>query len=140
MKIEVKHKISGDLKTQFKKMNKELFKFLNPKFIPLKIDVFEEISKNSIFKLRILFFKWNGVVSEYVIGDNESYFVDEGVILPFPLTKWRHKHILKKIDNQLFLIEDVEVDSYLVFQPFVKYFFKKMLEKRGDKYRIYFSS
>ncbi|MBN2694855.1 hypothetical protein JXR93_09355 [bacterium] len=140
MKIEIKHKISGDLKAQFKKMNKELFMFLNPRFIPLKIDVFEEISKNSIFRLKVMFFRWDGVISEYVIDDNESYFVDEGVKLPFPLKKWRHKHILKKIDNELFLIEDVEVDSYFIFRPFVKYFFRKMLEKRGDKYRVYFSN
>jgi ligand-binding SRPBCC domain-containing protein len=45
-------------------------------------------------ELNFLLFKqkWTSLITEDKTDENEFYFVDEGLILPFFLGKWRHKH------------------------------------------------
>lgn len=82
-----------DVKNGF---NESLFKKLSPPFPPVKVQLFEGCKQGDIvsLKLNFLLFKqnWDSLITEDFTNDYEFYFVDEGIVLPFFLKKWRHKH------------------------------------------------
>ena len=54
---------------------------------------------------------WLTEITEMVVNDDESYFVDEGRTLPFPLKAWRHKHQIRKKDNHVEIVDDVNYSA-----------------------------
>ena len=82
-----------DVKAGF---TESLFKKLSPPFPPVKLLRFDGSEKGDIVSLELnfIFFKqkWTSHITEDRTTDQEFFFVDEGVELPFFLKKWRHKH------------------------------------------------
>ncbi|RIW18165.1 hypothetical protein D0X99_00235 [Algoriphagus lacus] len=82
-----------DVKAGF---TESLFKKLSPPFPPVRLLRFDGSEKGDIVSLELnfIFFrqKWTSHIIEDRTTDQEFYFVDEGVELPFFLKKWRHKH------------------------------------------------
>ena len=52
--------------------------------------------------------EWVSRITEDAENKTEAYFVDEGVQLPFPLSFWKHKHIVRKItEDTSCIIDDI---------------------------------
>lgn len=73
-----------------------LFKKLAPPFPPVNVLRFDGCKKGHqvVLELNFLLFKqkWVSLITDDQTTDQEFYFVDEGIELPFFLGKWRHKH------------------------------------------------
>ena len=50
--------------------------------------------------------EWVSEITEDGLDDHEAYFIDQGKKLPFPLSYWQHKHIVRKVSNDRSLIID----------------------------------
>ena len=86
--------------------NESLFKKLSPPFPPVKLLQFDGSSKGDLVSLELnfIFFKqkWTSEITEDQTNDQEFYFIDQGVELPFFLNKWTHKHrIIKDGENSI---------------------------------------
>jgi ligand-binding SRPBCC domain-containing protein len=100
LKTQVKSSLAG-VRAGF---NEQLFLALSPPFPVVRIHVFEGCEKGNRVQLSLNFGiftqTWHGLVTESSTAEGQWYFIDEGVILPFPLKTWRHKHLVTETGQQ----------------------------------------
>lgn len=76
--------------------NEQLFKKLAPPFPPVKLLQFDGSKKGDVVSLELnfIFFKqkWTSDIIADETNEQEYYFIDKGVELPFFLKEWEHKH------------------------------------------------
>lgn len=143
MKILLKQKVKGNYKDIFEKFDKKLFEYLTPDFPKIELIDFGSSKKGNIVHLRFkfpLYSDWISEITEDKITDEEAYFIDVGKKLPPPIKEWHHKHIVRKVDENVSeIIDEINFKSYfglltlLVFPGlFVQFYPRKRL------YRKYF--
>ncbi len=121
--------------------DENLFQYLLPQFPPSKIEIFEGSKKGNIVQLQIGPLRWQSIITHDEINESEAFFIDVGKILPFPLRYWKHKHIVRKVDEtSCSIIDDMEFSSGIKMIDYLIYpFMKSMFSKRIKQYRAYFS-
>ena len=93
MNITLRSKVVGDLTTVYNRFDHILFKYLLPP--GAQLIEFGGSKKGDIVHLRLpLAGEWISEITENGMSKDICYFIDEGRKLPFPLKKWKHKHIL----------------------------------------------
>lgn len=115
-KIEIKIPIQNDYQTVFAGFNRELFLALAPKFPPSKLLRFDGSQKGDEVHIELGFFPfkelWVSVITEEYWGNDEIYFIDEGIKLPMALQYWRHKHrIIPTGEKTCMIIEDISYQA-----------------------------
>ena len=73
-----------------------LFGQLAPPFPPVKVLRFDGCKQGDVVDLELNFLlftqRWTSKITEDFTDEKEFCFVDEGVVLPFFLGKWAHRH------------------------------------------------
>lgn len=122
MEIVIKTYVNQNFLSVWQGFNESLFLKLAPHFPPVKLLRFDGSEKGDEVHIRLnfLLFKqtWISRITENVKTEDQIYFIDEGVKLPFFLQYWRHKHrIIKHIDKvrgtQSVIIDEIEFKSFL---------------------------
>ena len=104
MNITLRSKVNGDFMAIYNRFDHHLFKYLLPPGAHL-IE-FGGSSKGDVVHLKLpLAGEWISEITENGKTANSRYFIDEGRKLPFPLTKWKHKHIVQSAGKNT-IIED----------------------------------
>ena len=116
MKILIKTPIEKNYNFVFSKFDVDLFKFLKPPLLNLEVERFDGCKKGDEIHLAIglgpISMKWISLITENSENDEENLFIDEGHLLPPPLTYWKHIHRVKKVDENLTEIhDDIEFSS-----------------------------
>jgi len=83
--------------------NEKLFLSLNPPFPPVRVLRFDGCKKGDrvVLELNFLVFRqtWESLIIADESTPNEFSFIDEGVTLPFFLSRWKHHHIVLAESN-----------------------------------------
>lgn len=104
MNITLRSRVIGDLETIHDRFDHDLFKYLLPP--GAQLIEFGGSKKGDIVHLKLpLAGEWISEITENGMSENMRYFIDEGRKLPFPLKKWKHKHILQLAGKHT-IIED----------------------------------
>ena len=115
MNIQLKTKVDGNYQDIMRLFDRNLFEALKPKNAKMEIVEFTGSKKGDKVHLRFLSpikAEWISEITEDGENDNEAYFIDEGVKLPFPFSSWRHKHIVQKItENSSYIIDDMTFEG-----------------------------
>lgn len=124
MKILIKTKVQSPMPDVWTGFDKNLFVKLSPPFPKVEILRFDGCLKGHHVQLKLLFpfFSqyWFVEIIDSVVNVNESYFIDKGTRLPFFLSKWQHKHLIKRSnDNECFIIDDIDFNTGTVFTDWV---------------------
>jgi ligand-binding SRPBCC domain-containing protein len=124
-----------------------LFVALMPKFPPVKLLRFDGSQKGDTVSLELdfLLFKnrWTSLITESQESQTRFWFVDEGVELPFFLSKWKHSHIVEAqnpyncriIDQIEYRAKGGLIFDWIWFLPLYLQFYA-----RKKQYRNYFLS
>ncbi len=123
MNITLRSKVSGDLMAISNRFDAELFMYLLPP--GAKLIEFGGSKKGDIVHLKLpIAGEWISEITESGISKDKCYFIDEGKKLPFPIKKWKHKHILHRAghstiieDNMTFSAGNLILD--IVLYPFL---------------------
>ena len=120
--------------------DEKLFISLSPPLMPLRLLRFDGCKTGDEVHLMLPFGqKWVSVIVEDKITDDEIFFVDEGIRLPFVLKKWRHRHRIIKNGTGSKIIDDILFEGS---SPFIEKMIYPMLKMafayRGSVYRRYF--
>jgi len=111
MNIQLKTKVEGNYKKIMKRFDRQLFEALKPKNANMEIVEFTGSKKGDLVHLKFLSpikTEWISEIIEDGEDEKESYFIDKGVKLPFPLSYWQHKHIVQKItEDSSYIIDDM---------------------------------
>ncbi len=126
--------------------NKKLFQALAPVFPILTLERYdgEKTGDEVHISMNLLVCKqqWVSVITQGKIDkDQEIIFIDEGKVLPWPLRSWKHRHIVKKNnDNSCFVIDDVTYSTGNKFFDFLilPSLFVQFVARK-NKYKKYFS-
>ena len=145
MKIQINTSVSASL-TQVKGgFTEDLFLKLNPPFPPVKLLRFDgcKAGDSVVLELNFILFKQQWVSD--IIEDNETeeewFFVDRGVKLPFFLKKWTHRHIVNEDGSGAQIIDDITFSTGtlltdLLFYPALlgQFLYRKPIYKKVFKY------
>ncbi len=111
MKVQIKTKVKGDYKTIMHQFDRKLFEALKPRYPKVEIVSFTGSKKGDKVHLRFhspLKAEWISHITADGEDDQAAFFIDEGVKLPFPLSYWRHKHIVKKArGDHSYIIDEI---------------------------------
>ena len=111
MNIQLKTKVDGNYKEVMKRFDRQLFEALKPKNAKMNILAFTGSKKGDLVHLQFLSpikTEWLSKITEDGEDEKQSYFIDEGVKLPFPISFWQHKHIVRKItEDTSYIIDDM---------------------------------
>ena len=95
MNITLRSKVSCDLATVSERFDEDLFRYLLPP--GAQLIEFGGSKKGDIVHLKLpIAGEWVSEITESGSSDDTNYFIDEGRVLPFPLKRWKHKHILQR--------------------------------------------
>lgn len=105
-------------------------------FPKVVIESESRIKKGEELLLRLHFFpglsqRWKLVIEEWEEG---RYFVDVGIKLPFPLTKWRHRHQFEADPKGTRMVDDVQFEA-LVPSVLLQPMFHQMFRDREKQLR-----
>lgn len=96
MEIKIKTSVGQDYLSVKEGFQASLFKKLSPPFPPVKLIRFDGSENGDIVSLELNFIlfkqKWVSKITEDRTTEEEFYFIDEGIELPFFLKSWKHKH------------------------------------------------
>lgn len=96
MKINIETQVQQDYLKVKDGFNETLFTKLSPPFPPVKLLRFDGSKTGDLVSLELnfLFFKqkWTSKITDDKTTEQEFYFIDKGVELPFFLKEWQHKH------------------------------------------------
>jgi ligand-binding SRPBCC domain-containing protein len=140
MNITLRTKVIGDLSTVHSRFDHKLFRYLLPP--GAQLIEFGGSKKGDIVHLKLpLAGEWISEITEDGSSEGMCYFIDEGRKLPFPLKKWKHKHVLRGArestiieDNMDFSTGNVITDA--LFYPVLLLSFLP----RSWQYKSYFST
>jgi ligand-binding SRPBCC domain-containing protein len=141
MRFAIVTEVSANLQKVWDNFNENLFQALAPPFPPIRLLRFDGSLKNDEvhLELNFLLFKqvWISRIIEQTDSNNEIYFVDEGIKLPFFLGYWRHKHLLQATANGTRIIDDITFEapikalSWLLFPVlYVQFLYRQPIYKR----------
>ena len=102
MNIQLRAKVKGNYLKVMERFDLQLFEALKPKGAKMEIVAFTGSKKGDKVHLRFLSpikTEWISHIVEDGANEQEAYFIDEGVVLPPGINYWRHKHIVRKIDE-----------------------------------------
>ena len=143
MKIKIKTEVAGNYRQVMSRFDRNLFVALIPKKVSLQIVRFTGSKKGN--RVHVRFLKpweadWISDITADGENENQAFFVDEGVQLPFGLTYWKHQHIVEKIsEERSFIIDDIE---YRASSPLLAFLLYPVLYlgfyQRKRPYRAYF--
>ncbi|RNI32354.1 hypothetical protein EFA69_03255 [Rufibacter immobilis] len=112
MKLHLQTPVAQPYQTVLEGFTVDLFRALSPPFPRLKILRFEgsfpgdrvEVELQAGFIRR----RWTSLITEREITAQEAWFTDEGQELPFPLTYWRHRHLISRSGDHSIIQEQIE--------------------------------
>lgn len=117
MKILIKTKIEKNYQVLFSLFNIDLFKALKPPVMSLIVERFDGCKPGDEVHLRMDFFgffkeRWVSRITKEARTEYEVYFIDEGIVLPFPIKNWTHQHRIEKITElSSYVVDEIDYSS-----------------------------
>lgn len=105
MKLYFETTVAASYETVRENFNEKLFSSLKPPGIGFGIKRFDGVKKGDEIHLEIqlpslLSSRWVSVVTHEEGNAKVWSFVDEGKVLPWPLSRWRHAHWVVKLNEK----------------------------------------
>ena len=98
MQLHLQTKVRQNYKAVFNAFDKTLFLKLAPPYPKVDLVRFDGSKPGDVVEIRMRTgfktFTWSSVITDEQVREHTAFFVDEGQVLPPPLKKWRHKHLV----------------------------------------------
>lgn len=110
MKLLLKTKVNASLERVKSKFNQQLFEYMTPPWTKTEIERFDGCKSGD--EIHVMVYqgkvksKWVSLITKTTDTNEEWSFVDEGAVLPWPMSKWYHLHKVEKISENEVCIED----------------------------------
>jgi ligand-binding SRPBCC domain-containing protein len=146
MHFIVKTKINKPFDQVVSSFDQDLFVAIAPPGMPMRLLRFDGCNKNDIVEIQLglgtFSTKWRSLITYHESSEEVFHFIDKGVIIPWPLKKWEHKHYVYKTGDESLIVDNVtfstssrlmDVFSFLPFYLSILYrvyAYKKYFSKR----------
>ena len=142
--IEITHYVGGTVAQVFAGFTEELFEVLAPNLPPNRLLRYDgnAVGDFVIIELGVppLTQEWVSEITAHEVGDDVSFFVDEGRALPWPLKRWRHTHWVKQVGpGRVAIVEDIDYSAGgRLMNALMRPALVAQFRARGPKYREVF--
>jgi len=145
MRITLTTRVDQDYRTVYARFDQDLFVALKPPLLPLELKRFDGSKTGDEVHIRLgkwhLAQDWNAKIVEDNIGEDEAYFIDEGIKLPFFLKSWRHHHRIVRTDSGSLIIDDITYTTPTWLTDYLLYpLMWLQFAARKPVYRKYFAN
>ncbi len=143
-RVKIRHYVGGEQAEVFAGFTEDLFVALAPRFPPNRILRYDGNRVGDTVSLELgvkpLAQVWTTEIVANEAGAERSFFVDEGRELPFPLTFWRHRHVVEQAGpGRVAIVEDIVfATSNAVFTKLMRPIIVREFGARGPGYQRYF--
>lgn len=126
MKITLRTKVDASLPAVWQGFDESLFEKLSPPFPPVKLARFDGSHEGDVVSLELnfIFFKqkWVSHIVEQRETEEEIYFIDKGVELPFFLSFWQHKHrLIRAPQGGTIIADEIEYRTPILLFDYLMY-------------------
>lgn len=107
MRIKLTTRVRGNWKDVYARFDEELFRYLLPP--GAKLNRFDGSLPGNLVDLSFTFpvnARWVSEIIYHEKQENAAWFIDKGVVLPFGLKYWRHRHEVRAHGQDFSIIED----------------------------------
>lgn len=117
MKFKLITPVKGSVKEVFRQFDKDLLLKLTPPGMKIRLIRYDEPTEPGAMvqieakMMGIVKQEWLNEITEVVEEDDQAFFVDEGIELPFPLKSWKHKHLIRKGPTEVEIVDDIEYSA-----------------------------
>lgn len=127
-RILIETKVAQDYTKVFEQFDMALFKALQPSFPPSEVLRFDGSHVGNEVHIKLFtglkWETWKSIITERTLGKEEHVFVDKGIVLPYFLKHWEHRHRVRKELSGSTIIDDISLAFaspllYPVFYPAV---------------------
>ncbi len=141
MRIKITTPVRQPYKQVARGFDKKLFTSLNPPFPPVKLLRFDGSTRGDEVHLQLNFLLftqvWKSLITENAENEEEIYFIDKGIQLPFFLSYWQHTHRIKRVGPHTHIIDDISFRTpFLLFDllmypvMYLQFLYRKPLYKK----------
>ena len=102
MTIKLVTKVPGNFRDIMRAFDRQLFEALAPPLAKMEIVEFTGSKKGDRVHIRFISpvkAEWISEITEDQETESQSWFVDKGTQLPWPLGYWEHKHIVRQVNE-----------------------------------------
>jgi ligand-binding SRPBCC domain-containing protein len=125
MNIQLKTPVKGNYRNIMARFDRQLFEALAPKAAKMEIVAFTGSKKGDTVHIRFVSpirADWVSKITEDGHNDQEAWFVDEGMQLPFPLGYWKHRHLVQKLtEDTSCIVDDITFEGKNMLWSWVLY-------------------
>jgi ligand-binding SRPBCC domain-containing protein len=145
MNFSISTNVNSAYLTIAERFDLQLFEALAPPFPKVKVLRFDGCHKGSQVHIEMNLFiakqQWHALVIEQGESAGEWYFIDQGNVLPTPLTFWKHRHlVLRQKDGTSNIVDEIEYKTSFLLLDYLMYpFFYAQFAARKSIYKKYFS-
>jgi ligand-binding SRPBCC domain-containing protein len=145
MKFNITSQVNRDYEQVFAGFSqKELFLKLSPPYLKLNLLRLDGSQKGDQIHVELLLpgskQLWISQVTESGKKENELYFIDEGIKLPFFLKTWQHKHRVINKNGKAEIIDEISYKSPSALMDYLLYpVLKHQFAYRKKAYQEYFN-
>lgn len=138
MKINLKSTVQCPIILVQENFDENLFKYLLPPGAQLMH--YGGSKKGDIVHLKLpLVGTWKSAITDHGEAEDQIFFVDEGVQLPFPLKRWKHRHVLHKKGEHTVIKDHMDYSTGFVLSDALVYpFLLLAFAPRVRQYKKYF--
>jgi hypothetical protein len=139
MNITLKSTVHAELTSVHNRFDQHLFSYLLPP--GAKLIAYGGSKKGDIVHLKLpLAGEWISEITENGMSTDMYYFIDEGRKLPFPLKKWKHKHLLRRSGNGTTIEDHMRFSTgFMILDILVYPFLLLAFLPRVWQYKSYFN-
>ncbi len=91
---------------------------------PVKIESWKGIDNNKEASFLFWFFGWRKmsvVHQNYTLSQDYLSFEDKGMVLPFGLTSWKHRHVVKPYESGALIIDQIYLEEKNILKKYLVY-------------------
>ena len=145
MRFKIKATVKGNYRDVMKRFDRDLFEYLLPKGADVELVEFGGSVEGARVHIQFnspISATWISEITEDGENDLETWFVDKGVVLPFGLRYWHHRHIVRRVsETESEIIDDIQFRCAngiltLLYFPFLYFGFYP----RKRQYKRYFGN
>ncbi|WP_247235385.1 hypothetical protein [Telluribacter sp. SYSU D00476] len=145
MRLHIHTPVSAPIRKVWEGFDKSLFLKLSPPFPPVRLLRFDGSHKGDTVSLELNFFlfqeQWTSLITEQESDQEEIFFIDKGIKLPFFLKYWRHKHRLLRQGTGTVIADEIEYRTPFILFDYLMYpVFWAQFAYRKPIYRKVFQS
>jgi len=138
MNIIIRTLVTADFEQVHTAFDERLFKALAPPLLPVKLVRFDGSKKGDEVHLKFpMKMEWISLITDNQLDKNRMSFIDEGIKLPFPLTFWKHEHIVLRKSNQTEIVDNInyhtsyKILDWLVYPLlYIQFLYRKPVYKK----------